>query len=386
MRLSLCIAACVAVATAICLVSSASGASAGQFPLTPLDEYVNRPDSAYSWTDTGVTVNGDFWTGYILNMTSQAWLSPEDWHFGTTGARTGKWWHYLLVVVPHELNASRSDTSFVYITGTGNKPDDLPTNPTDEEPLIVSLIAAQAGVVGGILYQVPNEPLVFDAEVPPKSRQEDALIAWCWRHFQDNTSDTEWLPRLPMTKAAFRAMDTIAAFRAQQTSGQANIDKFIVAGASSTMALRTPSCLFALCRVCVLTVPPCHVCRAWLDDVDDGGRGRGSAQPARDRRHPDGHGRTQLSTQHPPPLPCLYVYPTPRTAAARNVTARAPDMHPPRSCAARLCRWRVVVRARRLLQVSRTRSLCPDPLFQALTVYRLPPVPLFPAVPCCCSA
>jgi len=39
---------------------------------TPLDDYVNRPDSNYRWSDTGKTVSGKGWKGYILNMTSQA--------------------------------------------------------------------------------------------------------------------------------------------------------------------------------------------------------------------------------------------------------------------------------------------------------------------------
>ncbi len=42
-----------------------------------------RPDPAYGWTDTGLTLSGkglrnDSWTGYILNMTSQRWLTDAD--------------------------------------------------------------------------------------------------------------------------------------------------------------------------------------------------------------------------------------------------------------------------------------------------------------------
>ena len=48
-----------------------------------LKEYVDRPDSNYAWTDTGLRLNGidpihlRAWDGYVLNFTSQAWLTPE---------------------------------------------------------------------------------------------------------------------------------------------------------------------------------------------------------------------------------------------------------------------------------------------------------------------
>lgn len=50
------------------------------------------------------------------------------------------------------------------------------------------------------LFQVPNEPIYFNAEQPPHRRTEDAIIAYTWNHFMDNPSEPEWLLRLPMTK------------------------------------------------------------------------------------------------------------------------------------------------------------------------------------------
>ena len=50
---------------------------------TPLDDYVWAEDSHYSWVDTGEIIEGSsvdgshHWKGYILNMTSQQWLTPE---------------------------------------------------------------------------------------------------------------------------------------------------------------------------------------------------------------------------------------------------------------------------------------------------------------------
>lgn len=48
---------------------------------TPLDDYVNEPDSHYKWsvmdyTLSGSDFNGDF-VGHVLNMTSQKWLDES---------------------------------------------------------------------------------------------------------------------------------------------------------------------------------------------------------------------------------------------------------------------------------------------------------------------
>ena len=51
-----------------------------------LKEYVDKPDSNFAWTNTGIRLVGldpihlRPWNGYVLNFTSQAWLRPE----GTT--------------------------------------------------------------------------------------------------------------------------------------------------------------------------------------------------------------------------------------------------------------------------------------------------------------
>jgi hypothetical protein len=66
---------------------------------TPLDDYVNKPDPAYKWSDIGVRQRGPACTFYVLNMTSQSWLSPADWHF-SFGVAGNQWWHYILVAIP----------------------------------------------------------------------------------------------------------------------------------------------------------------------------------------------------------------------------------------------------------------------------------------------
>ena len=57
------------------------------------------------------------------------------------------------------------------------------------------------------------------------------MIAYTWDKFL-RTGDDKWPARLPMTKAAVRAMDTVTAFCASDEGGKFKVDKFVVAGAS----------------------------------------------------------------------------------------------------------------------------------------------------------
>ncbi|NUN98382.1 MAG: PhoPQ-activated pathogenicity, partial [Candidatus Omnitrophica bacterium] len=80
---------------------------------------------------------------------------------------------------------------------------------------------------------IPNQPIKFSDETDPRylsnGRREDQLIAYCWDKYKKSLDagheDPEWLPRLPMTKAVVRAMDTVQAEHPTVTG-------FMVAGAS----------------------------------------------------------------------------------------------------------------------------------------------------------
>jgi len=76
---------------------------------------------------------------------------------------------------------------------------------------------------------VPNQPLVFAGET--EERKEDSLIAYTWDKFL-RTGDPKWPARLPMTKAAVRAMDTVTAFCDSPAGGNVKVDGFVVAGGS----------------------------------------------------------------------------------------------------------------------------------------------------------
>ncbi len=86
------------------------------------------------------------------------------------------------------------------------------------------------GSIAMNLNQVPNQPTVFVADPTQKRRYEDAIIAWTWKTFIENPDDPSILLRLPMTKAAVKAMDTAVEFAAK--NGFGNIQKFMVAGES----------------------------------------------------------------------------------------------------------------------------------------------------------
>ena len=44
---------------------------------TALDDYVNKYDPTYTYTEIGTPFKGDGFTSYFINMTSQTWLSGE---------------------------------------------------------------------------------------------------------------------------------------------------------------------------------------------------------------------------------------------------------------------------------------------------------------------
>jgi len=63
-----------------------------------------------------------------------------------------------------------------------------------------------------------------------KSRSEDAIIAYTWSHFLNDTTHPFWLLRMPMTKAVVRAMDTIQTITSQLSIPK--IEYFGISGAS----------------------------------------------------------------------------------------------------------------------------------------------------------
>ena len=179
---------------------------------TALDEYIARPDSNYSYKLVQ-TVPGPDGKAYILEMTSQQWLTEKE-------VNKPIWKHWLTIIKPDDV---QSDTALLFITGGAN---DRPAPKPDGN--LVDTARATKSVVAE-LRMVPNQPLIFAGET--KGRTEDSLIAYTWDKYM-RTGDEKWPARLPMTKAAVRALDTITAFCASDDGGKTKVDKFVVAGGS----------------------------------------------------------------------------------------------------------------------------------------------------------
>ncbi len=202
-----------ALVTCLAFIATAPAVDARPPRETALDRYVNTPDPAYQYiVEKTTTANG--YTASILNMTSQTWLTPAE-------VDRIEWKHWLTVIRPKTVT---HPIALLFITGGAN--DGKP--PEQVNPLLADIAVTTESVVAE-LRMVPNQPLTFADDKTP--RKEDAVIAYTWDKFL-RTGDAKWPARLPMTKAAVRAMDAVIDFCAKPEQGTQHIDHFVVAGAS----------------------------------------------------------------------------------------------------------------------------------------------------------
>ena len=192
----------------LCLVAALASAA----DYTALDRYVASPDASFRYTLVNkVSVLGV--TAYQLDMVSQNWLT-------TAEVDRSEWHHWLTILKPAQLTTS---TAVLFIDGGSNS-----SSPTTPDPTVLQMAASSGAIIVDV-GQVPNEPLTFTDET--FSRSEDAIIAYTWNKYL-LTGDERWPARLPMTKAAVRAMDAVTAFLASAGGGGVQVKNFIVAGAS----------------------------------------------------------------------------------------------------------------------------------------------------------
>jgi len=180
---------------------------------TALDRYVAAPDTNYAYSLVQ-TIPGKDWATHVLELTSQAWLTTNE-------VDRPLWKHWLVIVKPNAVTTSKS---LLFIGGGANASE--PPKGAGEQ--LVRIALATKSVVSE-LKMVPNQPLVFAGET--QGRKEDSLIAYCWDKFL-RTGDEKWPTRLPMTKAAVRAMDAVTAFCGSAAAGNVKVDGFFVAGGS----------------------------------------------------------------------------------------------------------------------------------------------------------
>jgi len=182
-----------------------------QSGFTELDAYVAEPDPAYGFR-VAATRRGESYTTFVLEMTSQEWLTPAE-------VDRTVWRHALVVTVPDVV---ATNTAFLMIGGGSND------RAMTEYGNNFDAMAVETRAITAQLYHVPNQPLTFAGAEP---RWEDALIAWGWDKYLRGER-AEWLARLPMTKAVVRAMDTVQHFAASAEGGGHRVNDFVVAGGS----------------------------------------------------------------------------------------------------------------------------------------------------------
>ncbi len=180
---------------------------------TALDRYVQAPDPAFRY-ELVKTVPGEGFTTYVLDMVSQNWLTSAE-------VEPTEWRHWLTVMKPEKVT---SPIGLLMISGgsNGSKP---PASPN----LMLVAMARETGAVTAELRTVPNQPIAFTGDGPP--RREDSLIACTWDRFL-RTGEEKWPARLPMTKSAVRALDAVTAFLKSPQGGGVTVDRFVVAGGS----------------------------------------------------------------------------------------------------------------------------------------------------------
>jgi len=180
---------------------------------TALDRYVAAPDPTFRYRLVRSYPALDE-TTHVLEMTSQTWLSSQE-------VDRPEWTHWLVIVVPRKVSSS---IGLLFIGGGRNSD----AAPVAADPMLAR-IARNSSAVAAELRMVPNQPLLFRGD--RQSRSEDALIAYAWDRFL-RTGQERWLPRLPMTKAAVRAMDTVTEFLRTEAGGGLMVDRFVVCGGS----------------------------------------------------------------------------------------------------------------------------------------------------------
>jgi len=181
---------------------------------TALDRYVAAPDTSYKYERVN-TFSADGCTVDVLRLTSQTWLTEAE-------VDRPVWEHWLSVIRPAGSEGVRHTTGFLFIAGGSH---DKPA-PEKADASAVMIAAATNSVVA-VLSNVPAQPLVFAGETIKRS--EDSLVAYTWDKFL-RTGDDKWPARLPMTKAAVRAMDAVTDFCG--STHELKVDRFFVMGGS----------------------------------------------------------------------------------------------------------------------------------------------------------
>src|SRR5206468_4006184 len=115
---------------------------------TALDDYVAKPDPAYSWKLIK-TIPGDGYTTFVLDLRSQSWRAVPE-------VDRALWQHWLVIVKPDRV---QYDTAYLRIGG-GRNGGSTPEQPSQQ----LVRFAKSTNTVAAELGMVPNPPLIFNRD------------------------------------------------------------------------------------------------------------------------------------------------------------------------------------------------------------------------------
>ena len=201
-----------------------------------LDDYVNAGPAYLRYEHLpSLAMNGSgkafdkhlSWTAACLNVTSQKWLTEDDWG-ADWGGKDAEWWHLVYIITPSEIKTPGWRN--IYVTGGQN--DDKQYDSNNEDMITTATLAMTSGAMTVAQFQVPNVPFYIRSEPAPQQRlTQDHALAHSFVHYMDYIRDggdsadlpaAEWVLLLPMVKAGFAAM--------------AAVDHFLAAAATAAIA------------------------------------------------------------------------------------------------------------------------------------------------------
>lgn len=181
---------------------------------TALADYVQHDDGIFK-VDHVVSIPGQGYTAHLYNLISQQWLTEPE-------VDKSIWSHSLVIVIPDVV---ASTTSLLYV-GSGDNDDAFP-DANDQVLQIVTQLALASQTIASAIYQVPNQPIIFDTDGVP--RKEDDLVARSWKKALDS-GNYIYPAYLPMVKSVVKAMDAIQSVVTDH--GNNPVDDFVLTGFS----------------------------------------------------------------------------------------------------------------------------------------------------------
>mmetsp|Transcript_1273 Transcript_1273/g.2658 ORF Transcript_1273/g.2658 Transcript_1273/m.2658 type:complete len:568 (+) Transcript_1273:71-1774(+) len=204
-----------------------------------LKGYVDLPDSAYHWNDTGTRLQGfskgSSWSATVLELTSQEWL-PGFVH-------PGEWNHALAIITPETVKSTASGWCSLYIAfgfyGSEGTPAKSLTS-TDPDVMAMAELAVTTGRPAAVLFNVPAGFLSFGLDgvkiEDGEMSESEALFGGITALGNISHAAKPWKPvtkilaELPMAKAVVRAMDTISEYSVSADLGE--MSRFALLGTS----------------------------------------------------------------------------------------------------------------------------------------------------------